>query len=115
MFSKTTDNVEKKIANTDGAKGAGLRWVLGPEDKMPNFYLRVVEVEPGGCTMHHEHPYEHQVFILEGTCELVGNDKSITMEKGDAGYVEPGEIHQFRNAGQGMMKMICCIPSDFDK
>ncbi len=104
-------DVERQEAVTDGASGAGMRWVLGPEDEMPNFYLRVVEVEPGGRTMRHRHPYEHEVFVLEGEGELVDTvGKALALHPGHAAYVAPEELHQFRNAGEGTFRFICVIP-----
>lgn len=102
--------VEKEEAKSAGAKGTSIRWILGPKDEMPNFHLRMVEVEPGGVTMHHDHPFEHECFILEGEGELVGNDKSLPLKPGNAAYVAPGETHQFRNVGKTPLRFLCMIP-----
>jgi quercetin dioxygenase-like cupin family protein len=110
MFVKKLNDVDKMEATEDGARGAGLRWMLGPKDDMPNFFLRVVELEPGGQSMHHKHDYEHEVYVLEGSGELAGEAQSLPLEPGYAGYVPPNEIHQFRNTGDTMMKFICVIP-----
>ena len=112
MLTKHSKDVELIEANTDGAKGAGLRWLLGPKDDMPNFYLRLVEVQPGGMTMHHQHPYEHEVFVLEGEGELVGEKETLSLTPYKAGYVAPDEIHQFRNVGDSVFKMLCIIPKE---
>jgi quercetin dioxygenase-like cupin family protein len=113
MFVKKQSEVPFIEATADGAKGAGLRWLLGPEDNMPNFHLRVVEVEPGGMTMHHQHNYEHECFILEGQGKLVGNDNELQLEPGNAAYVPANEIHQFKNVGENTFKFLCIIPSDY--
>jgi quercetin dioxygenase-like cupin family protein len=110
MFVKKLNDVDRIEATEDGAQGAGLRWMLGPKDEMPNFYLRVVEIEIGGQSMHHQHDYEHEVFVLEGNGILVGEDQSLHLEPGSAGYVPPNVIHQFRNTGDTTMKFICVIP-----
>ena len=35
-------------------------------DDAPNFGMRLFEVEAGGATDHHQHPWEHEVFIVSG-------------------------------------------------
>lgn len=111
MKTKHFEEAERQFATTDGAEGASIRWLLGPEDGMPNFYLRYVEVEPGGMTMHHKHPYEHEVFVLEGVGELINEGENCyELSPGRAAYVAPGEIHQFINTGDGPFKFLCMIP-----
>lgn len=113
MKVKKQSDVPFIEATADGAKGAGLRWLLGPEDGMPNFHLRLVEVEPGGQTMHHSHNYEHECYVVEGNGELVGNDQSLELNPGNAAYVPANEIHQFRNPGDKPLKFLCIIPADY--
>jgi len=113
MKVKNPNDVPFIEATADGAQGAGLRWMLGPDDNMPNFHLRLVEVEPGGKTMHHQHNYEHECFVVEGSGELVGVNETLAMNKGAAAYVPANEIHQFRNAGDTPFKFVCVIPADY--
>jgi quercetin dioxygenase-like cupin family protein len=111
MRIKHYTEVEKEAANMEGAKETAIRWVLGPADEMPNFYLRVVEVEPGGNTPRHNHPYEHEVFVLDGEGELIDPaGKALALKPGAVAYVAPDELHQFRNAGNGVFRFICLIP-----
>ncbi len=99
-------------ADSEGAKGASLRWLLGPEDEMPNFHMRMVEVEAGGHTMHHKHPYEHECYILEGEGELLDEDGKVRVLKpGNATYVPADEVHQFRNKGESTFRFLCIIPN----
>lgn len=113
MKVKKTNEVPFIEAKADGAKGAGLRWLLGPDDDMPNFHMRLVEVEPGGKTMHHKHNYEHECFIVEGEGKLVGEAESLELKPGNAAYVPANEIHQFQNAGDKPLKFLCVIPADY--
>lgn len=115
MKAKHVTDVEKIEANEDGARGASLRWVLGPKDDMPNFHLRVVELEPDGVSMHHKHDYEHEVYVLEGEGELVGDNDRLSLTPGVAAYVPPNEVHQFRNASDTPFKFICVIPAQDKK
>ncbi len=111
MKVKHYTEVANEDANMDGAKGANIRWVLGPADEMPNFYLRVIEVEPGGNTPHHHHPYEHEVFVLDGQGELLDPEgNSFELKPGVVAYVAPDDLHQFRNTGDELLRFICLIP-----
>lgn len=103
--------VEKDGVKMEGADGTSLRWALGPADNMPNFYLRVVEVEAGGYTPRHNHPYEHEVYILDGQGELIDPEGNpLELRPGNIAYVAPDELHQFRNAGEEVFRFICIIP-----
>ena len=59
--------VTQKPVEMEGAKGCSVRWLVGPEQDAPNFAMRQFEVAAGGHTPRHRHPYEHEVFVLEGT------------------------------------------------
>lgn len=100
---------------TDGVehgKGSSIRWVINTEHGAPNFAMRVIEIKPGGNTPFHQHPQEHEVYMLEGKGELKGpNGATISaILPGDVALVLPQEEHQFVNTGDTPLKMICVIP-----
>jgi quercetin dioxygenase-like cupin family protein len=94
-----------------GASGCTVRWLLGPADGTPNFAMRQFEVAPGGYTPRHSHPYEHEVFVLEGEGVVVEGDQPHPLKAGDVVFVHPDEVHQFRNTGSGPLKFLCLIPN----
>ena len=94
----------------DGAKGVSVRWLIGEKEGAPNFAMRHFEIEPGGHTPKHHHPYEHEVFILEGQGIVLEGDTNHTFQAGDSVYVISDEIHQFRNTGDRPIRMICMVP-----
>jgi mannose-6-phosphate isomerase-like protein (cupin superfamily) len=57
------------------------------------------------------------MYIFEGSGTLVtdktGNEHPI--RAGDALLLMPCELHQIRNTGSGMLKMICTVPLFFGK
>ena len=90
--------------------GITIRWVVGRPEGAPNFAMRVIEFEPEAAFARHEHPYEHEIFVLEGEgiCESpVGN---ASMRRGTVIYIPPGEPHSYRNVGSGPLRFICVIP-----
>ena len=94
----------------EGASGVSVRWVISKKDRAPNFYMRVFDVEPGGHTPSHEHPWEHEAFVLEGSGSLVRPDEETALSRGDVVFVRPGERHQFKNTSNEPLRFICVIP-----
>jgi quercetin dioxygenase-like cupin family protein len=99
-----------KLEKPQNAK-AGLRWLISEKDGAPNFDMRMVEVEPGGQSHHHRHPWEHQVFVLKGTGIVFQKGFERRIQPGAVVFVPPGEEHCFRNTGSETMEFICIIPS----
>lgn len=96
--------------NVTTAKGTSIRWLLGPRDDMPNFYMRVLEVAPKGEISLHNHPWEHEVFVLEGNGALTGENGELPLTKEEIVYVPADEKHGFRNTGNEAFRFICVIP-----
>jgi len=88
-------------------EGITIRWVIGEPQGAPNFALRVVEFAPGAVFDAHQHPYEHEIFVLEGEGVAEGE---VPLRPGTALYIPPGEPHGYRNTGTGVLRFICVIP-----
>ena len=95
----------------EGAAGLTVRWVISDKDGAPNFSMRVFEVEPGGHSPYHKHPWEHEVFILEGSGSLVQGEEEFPLSKGDVIFIPPGEEHQLKNSSKETLEFICLIPN----
>lgn len=95
----------------DEAPGVTMRWIIDEEnDNAPNFALRVVEVAPAGHTPNHNHPYEHENFIIEGKGQVLIDDEWHDIVPGDVVLVPPGVQHSYANTGQSMLRFLCGIP-----
>ena len=112
MIVKKYDEVEKEEVKREGAKNISVRWLIGEDSDAPNFYMRFFEVKPGGHSPFHSHPFEHEVYVLEGKGHINTEDKSIPLEKGSFALVVPGEKHQFVNKGDSIFKFLCIIPKE---
>jgi quercetin dioxygenase-like cupin family protein len=102
--------VEAKPVTEPGASRATVRWLLARPEGAPTFAMRLFELAPGGSTPLHEHPWEHEVFVLQGAAEVVTAAEARPIKPTDAVLVLPGERHQFRNAGEGPARFLCMIP-----
>jgi len=94
----------------EGAEKAWIRWLISRDDGAPNFSMRLFEIDPGGRTPLHSHPWEHEVFILEGMCKLVVGEDERIIGPGYAIYVPPNLKHSFINVGEEKLRFICLIP-----
>ncbi len=102
--------VKQTPVEMEGAVGAKVRWLIGEDDGAPNFAMRLFEIEPGGETPKHNHPYEHEVYVLEGSGHVYEGETEHAISAGDCIYVVSDEVHQFRNTGKTPMKFLCMVP-----
>jgi quercetin dioxygenase-like cupin family protein len=106
--------VELQQVTMEGSSGCQVRWLLSRDEGAPNFAMRQFEVEPGGFTPRHHHPYEHEIFVLEGEGEVLEGEQFHSIRAGDVILVKPDEVHQFRNSGNQPLKFLCLIPNSAD-
>ncbi len=90
--------------------GITIRWAIGKPEGAPHFALRVIEFEPGATFARHQHPYEHEIFVLEGDGIAEGPDGAAEMRPGAVLYIPADEPHGYRNTGPGVLRFICVIP-----
>lgn len=103
-------DVELQTPSEEGVKDTKLRWLISKKDGAENFAMRLFEVKPGGNTPLHQHPWEHEVFILEGNGEARDKETKKPFKEGDVFFVKPNEWHQFVNTGKDTLKFLCLIP-----
>ncbi len=105
-----TSEIPSTPVEMEGAEGCHVKWLVDEKDGAPNFAMRCFEVEPSGHTPRHSHPYEHEVYILEGEGVILENTQERPFSAGDVIYVAPDEVHQFRNTGESAVKFLCMVP-----
>ena len=86
------------------------REVICADKGAPNFCMRVFDIEPGASTPSHEHPWEHEVFVLSGQGVVIGEQGETQITKDSVVFVSPNEHHCFINSGNEVLKFICVIP-----
>lgn len=109
MLIRNIAETPKSPVQMDGVKGVRMAVMVGREDGAPTFALRAFEVEPGGHAPRHQHDYEHEVYVLEGSGEVLLEGAYRPIRQGDVVYVPADHEHQFR-AGQSGMKFLCLVP-----
>lgn len=99
----------------DGAKNCKVQLAVTPRDGAPNFAMRIFDVAPGGHTPLHHHPYEHEIYVMQGRGSIWREGQEVPLKPGDVLYVPADETHQFKNAGGEAFKFMCLIPAQFQK
>jgi quercetin dioxygenase-like cupin family protein len=94
-------------------EGVTMRVVIGPEEGAPFFNMRLFEVQPGRASPHHSHWWEHEVFVLSGQGVVKTAEGDIAIEHGSTVLVPGGEMHQFQNTGDGVLRFLCLVPQDW--
>ena len=94
----------------EGASKLKVRWLITKEIGAENFAMRLFEMEPGGYSPYHQHPWEHEVFILKGQGLVTGGGEERSFKEGDVILIPKGERHQLKNTGDKTVKFICLIP-----
>jgi len=111
MLKTHFTEVEPVAIKQTGFKGLAARYVLTSADGCPHFAMRVMEFEPQGHTSLHAHLEEYEIFVIEGEALYIdASGKETRLQVGDAVYVRPEELHQFKNIGQTIMRLLCLIP-----
>ncbi len=75
-----------------------------------NYTMRLFEMLPGSVIPEHEHPREHEIFILEGEGIITIGDKEYHVKKGYVLFIPENVKHGYKNTGEDTMKFICVIP-----
>ena len=114
MLIRKPSETPAKPMTMPGAERVQMRLLVGRDDGAPNFAMRVFDVEAGGQTPHHQHNYEHEIMVLDGTGVAVCGDTPHAVTAGDVIFVTANELHQFRNTGDTTFRFMCIVPTQFD-
>ncbi|MBM3498897.1 MAG: cupin domain-containing protein [Armatimonadetes bacterium] len=94
-----------------GAQDVRIQWMLDEACGAPNFTLRRFEIDPGGHTPLHAHPWEHVVYVLRGRGTVVAGEAATPLGPDEAVLVSPDERHQFKAADDEGLVLLCLVPN----
>lgn len=67
----------------------------------------VAEIDPGAQSGRHTHPGEEVAYVLEGTITLeIQGKPAATKKAGEAFVIPPNTVHNARNAGSSVAKVL---------
>ncbi len=68
--------------------------------------LFMVEYQPGGSALPHDHPLEEAYYMVEGEVVATANDDEFTLAPGDVFWTGVGCIHSFHHRGSGRVRWL---------
>jgi quercetin dioxygenase-like cupin family protein len=111
MIVGRAENIEPDEVHEKDIEGVTMRVVISSQEGAPNFVMRLFDIQPGGHTAYHTHPWEHEVYVLEGRGAVREGKREHVLEKGSFVFVPSGEEHSFSNKGDSVFKFICVVPA----
>ncbi len=109
-FVRTVSGVE--ALDVPRSPGVTIRVVMGPDDGMPNFYMRVFTMAPGaGIPAHRHDVIEHEQLVLEGAMHITADGEERLASAGDAIFFPAGCTHSYENRGDVPVRFLCVIPA----
>ena len=99
---------EVEAKEAEGSSKLKIRWLNNEGSR--DFAVRHVEIESGGYSPYHSHPWEHEMFILEGAGSVIGGQETKSIGAGDSISIPSGENHQVRNTSEKTLRLLCMIP-----
>jgi hypothetical protein len=61
---------EVEAKECEGSSKLKIRWLNNEGSNI--FAVRRIQIKPGGYSPYHSHPWEHEIFVLEGSSTAVG-------------------------------------------
>ncbi len=114
MLKKNYRDVQAKHATLmDGTpvENVFVRWLIDEQTGAKNFAMRRFEIKPGGKVPLHNHPQEHEIYILSGSGRFYNeNGQEEITSIGDFLYIPSNEKHGIDNLGEINLTFLCLIP-----
>jgi quercetin dioxygenase-like cupin family protein len=103
----------EKINPENYVEGVKKMKLINDRDGAQNFAMRLFEVDKNApFPPSHSHPWEHEIYILEGKGVVIGEEGEKPFMAGDAIFIPPNEIHQIKQ--QDALRFICVVPLSGD-
>ncbi len=110
MYVEKIENVKKEEVKMEGIKNVWIQWLISKEEGAENYAMRLFTVGKDGVIPRHQHPWEHEIFILQGKGIIGAGEEEKEVEEGSFAYIPPNVPHWYRNTGEEDWKFICIIP-----
>jgi len=96
----------------DLMEGVKKRIVIGKKVGAPNFIMRIFDLAPGASSPYHNHPWEHEIFVIQGKATIKDEtEKETPIGEGDTAFIAPDEKHCLINRGEELFRFMCLIPT----
>ena len=106
------DNVSAVAMKIPGAEKAWKKVCISPQEGWEGYVMRVFELEPGGNTPEHTHPWPHINYFLQGEGTVYLDGKANEVKAGSFAYIPSGALHKMINRGEDVFRFICSVPEE---
>lgn len=112
MIINENDKVQENPVELEGAKDVTVKVLIGAEEGSKDIIMRYFRIMPGGHSCLHSHNYEHLVTIERGKGVVMDDNRNErVVTTGHSLFVEPNEVHQFKNPFPEPFEFLCIIPN----
>ncbi len=105
-----SSEVRLEAVPKDMGVGVFVRWLIKGEDGARAFAMRLFELEPGAHILPHKHPWEHEIYVLEGVGRVRIGGEHYDVGKDYFIFIPPNVEHEYWNTGESRLKFLCMIP-----
>ena len=112
MIISHQDLIEGQRIEGNGAKDVLRKVLICEKEGWDDYVMRLFEVEAGGFSPQHSHPWPHIVYVLSGTGNLYFDGQNYEIKSGSFAYVTENKEHQLSNKGSDKLSFICIVPSE---
>jgi quercetin dioxygenase-like cupin family protein len=111
MLKKNYRDVEEEQVTVEGSSGATIRILITGKDGASRYAMRRFEIKPGGKIGVHDHPEEHEIYVLTGKARVFDDEgNEATAEAGDVLFVPSYEKHGYENLSKETLTFVCVVP-----
>ncbi len=110
MYIGHVDKVKKEEVKMEGTFGTYIQWLISKGQGAENYAMRLFTLEPSGKIAKHQHPWEHEIYVLHGEGKIGAGEEEVIAKAGNFLYIEPDVPHWYENTGNEEMKFLCIIP-----
>jgi quercetin dioxygenase-like cupin family protein len=103
-----------KVSNPEAFK-ATMKVLIGPGEGWDSHVMRLFELEAGGFTPKHSHPWPHINLVFEGTGTLFSHGEDKPIHRGTTAFIAPDDMHQFKNNSDSKLVFLCIVPKEGHK
>jgi len=93
-----------------GIAGTVMRKLIARDEGARVFTMRMITIDVGGHIGLHDHPWEHEIFVVHGEGQAFTGSGRTDIKPGNFIWIPPNEEHGFENTGSVPLEFICCIP-----
>jgi len=108
------DDLVAQPVTGESVRGVRKRVAVSPADGWRGWVMRVFDVDPGGYTPRHRHPWPHINYVLGGVGRVHIDGQESELLPGVYAFVPENALHQFTNVGTETLRFICIVPEEGD-